>query len=48
MMNCGMHLKLTSLVENLEGQLNYELLEGGEHLSAGERQLICLAVYQFG
>ena len=31
------------MVENLEGQLNYELLEGGENLSAGERQLICLA-----
>ena len=36
-------VKLNSLVENLEGKLNYELLERGENLSVGERQLICLA-----
>ena len=36
-------LKLTGLVENLEGQLDYQLFEGGENLSVGERQLICLA-----
>lgn len=36
-------VKMKKLVENLEGQLNYELLERGENLSVGERQLICLA-----
>ena len=36
-------VKLTGLVENLEGQLDYQLFEGGENLSVGERQLICLA-----
>ena len=36
-------VKLHSLVENLEGQLDYELLEKGENLSVGEGQLICLA-----
>ena len=36
-------VKLTSLVETLEGELDYQLFEGGENLSVGERQLICLA-----
>ena len=36
-------VKLNRLVEDLEGQLNFKLLERGENLSVGERQLICLA-----
>ena len=36
-------VNLKSLVECFEGQLDYELLQRGENLSVGERQLICLA-----
>ena len=34
---------LKKLTENLNGKLQYELCQGGENLSIGERQLICLA-----
>lgn len=34
---------LKTLTENLNGKLQYELSQGGENLSIGERQLICLA-----
>ena len=36
-------VKLSHLVEGLEGKLQYKLLERGENLSTEERQLICLA-----
>ena len=36
-------VRLKQMVENLEGQLDYELLEHASNVSVGERQLICLA-----
>ena len=36
-------VQLKELVESLEGQLDYELMEHGANVSMGERQLICLA-----
>ena len=36
-------VQLKDLVESLEGQLDYELLEHGANVSIGERQLICFA-----
>ncbi|XP_078368623.1 ATP-binding cassette sub-family C member 4-like isoform X2 [Oculina patagonica] len=36
-------VQLTTLVEDLPGQLEFKLKEGGTNLSVGERQLVCLA-----
>ena len=37
------HSHLSDFVSGLQSGLNYEVAEGGENLSAGQRQLICLA-----
>ena len=36
-------VQLKTLVEDLPGQLEFELKESGTNLSVGERQLVCLA-----
>ena len=36
-------VQLKDLVDNMEGQLDYELLEYGANVSVGGRQLLCLA-----
>merc|ERR1712042_37019 len=37
------HAHLKNTVANFPGGLEYEVTEGGENLSVGQRQLICLA-----
>ncbi|CAG2064496.1 unnamed protein product, partial [Timema podura] len=37
------HAGLSEFVRGLPGGLSHEVTEGGENLSAGQRQLICLA-----
>ncbi|XP_052283971.1 ATP-binding cassette sub-family C member 3-like isoform X3 [Dreissena polymorpha] len=37
------HAHLKTFIEGLPGQLEYEVGEGGQNLSVGQRQLICLA-----
>ena len=37
------HAHLKTFVTNLPNSLNYEVNEGGENLSVGQRQLVCLA-----
>merc|ERR1719266_702868 len=37
------HSHLSDFVSGLQSGLNYEVAEGGENLSAGQRQLVCLA-----
>ena len=37
------HAHLKTYVANLPGGLDFEVNEGGENLSVGQRQLVCLA-----
>lgn len=37
------HAHLKSFVKGLTAGLNHEITEGGENLSVGQRQLVCLA-----
>lgn len=37
------HAHLKTTIANLPGGLQYEVSEGGENLSVGQRQLVCLA-----
>ena len=37
------HAHLKTYVTNMPGGLDFEVSEGGENLSVGQRQLVCLA-----
>jgi len=37
------HAHLKEFAEKLPNGLNYEIVEGGDNLSVGQRQLVCLA-----
>ena len=37
------HAHLKTYVGNMPGGLGFEVNEGGENLSVGQRQLVCLA-----
>ena len=37
------HAHLKTYVSNMKGGLDFEVNEGGENLSVGQRQLVCLA-----